>query len=87
MVQRQIVVRRPQRSLIPVRKFALLILLPPALIGGMCLLLGNSLVPFFAALGVSAIGLALVTGVAGKPLSAVPAIAQRGRRSEARPNH
>jgi hypothetical protein len=85
MVQRQIVVRRPQRLPIPFQQIALLLLLPPTLIGAVSLVLGVSLVPFILACAISCLGFALVAGVAGKRRLAIGAIAHLGRRSAIRP--
>lgn len=85
MVQRQIVVRRPQRLPIPTQQLALLILLPPALIAGICLYLGVSLIPAFTALGISVLALALAAGLAGKRMPTAPAAVLRGRRPAAHP--
>lgn len=85
MVQRQIVVRRPQRLPIPLHQIVPLLLLPPALIGAVSLLLGVSLAPFLCACALSCLGFALVAGVAGKQQRAMVAVAQFGRKPVARP--
>jgi hypothetical protein len=66
MVQRQIVVRRPQRHSVPHWQIAPLFLLPPALIGAISLLMALPLTLFVYALGISCLGLVLGAVTAGK---------------------
>lgn len=85
MVQRQIVVRRPQRLPIPLHQIVPLLVLPPALICAVSLLLGISLAPFLCACALSCVGFVLVAGIAGKRQRDTVAVAQFGRKSGANP--
>lgn len=85
MVQRQIVVRRPQRLPVPLRQIAPLLLLPPVLVGAINLVLGISFMPFLFACAISCLGFAVYSGIGGRRQVAARTIAQLERRSAVPP--